>query len=80
MIRDLADDMLEVMQEARHEGTYRWIEVITGRRQRRNWTDDEKGRTLAFSGRTTSVGATSSQTADICRLDGTIMSNARFIV
>jgi hypothetical protein len=27
-----------------HEGKYRRIEVITGRRQRRNWTDEEKAR------------------------------------
>ncbi|WP_245307291.1 hypothetical protein [Rhizobium altiplani] len=46
MVGDHADAMLEVMDEgmheARHEGTYRRIEVITGRRQRRNWTDEEK--------------------------------------
>ena len=44
MVGDHADAMLEVMDEARHEGKYRRIEVITGRRQRRNWTDDEWGR------------------------------------
>ena len=43
-VGDHADAMLEVMDEARHEGKYRRIEVITGRRQRRNWTDDEWGR------------------------------------
>ncbi|MCW1413806.1 transposase [Rhizobium sp. 1AS11] len=37
------------MHEARHEGKYRRIEVITGRRQRRNWTDEEKARILAES-------------------------------
>lgn len=41
--------MLEVMDEARHDGVYRRIEVITGRRQRRNWTDEEKARILAES-------------------------------
>ena len=41
--------MLEVMDEARHEGKYRRIEVITGRRQRRNWTDEERARILAES-------------------------------
>ena len=50
---DRADAMLEVMDEgmheARHEGKYRRIEVITGRRQRRNWTDEEKARILAES-------------------------------
>ncbi|MBM3096381.1 IS66 family insertion sequence element accessory protein TnpB, partial [Ensifer sp. T173] len=47
MVGDRADAMLEVMDEARHEGKYRRIEVITGRRQRRNWTDEEKARILA---------------------------------
>ncbi len=28
--------------EARHDGVYRRIEVITGRRQRRNWTDEDR--------------------------------------
>jgi transposase len=41
--------MLEVMDEARHDGVYRRIEVISGRRQRRNWTDEEKSRILAES-------------------------------
>ena len=45
MVGDRADAMLE----ARHEGKYRRIEVITGRRQRRNWTDEEKARILAES-------------------------------
>jgi len=53
MVGDHADAMLEVMDEvmdeARHEGKYRRIEVITGRRQRRNWTDEEKARILAES-------------------------------
>ncbi len=44
MVGDRADAMLEVMDEgmheAGHEGKYRRIEVITGRRQRRNWTDE----------------------------------------
>ena len=47
MVGDRADAVLEVMDEgvleARHEGKYRRIEVISGRRQRRNWTDEEKG-------------------------------------
>lgn len=53
MVGDRADAMLEVMDEgmheARHEGKYRRIEVITGRRQRRNWTDEEKARILSES-------------------------------
>lgn len=53
MIGDRADAMLEAMDEgmheARHDGKYRRIEVITGRRQRRNWTDEEKARILAES-------------------------------
>lgn len=49
MVGDRADAMLEVMDEARHDGVYRRIEVITGRRQRRNWTDEEKARILAES-------------------------------
>ncbi|PDS67885.1 IS66-like element accessory protein TnpA [Rhizobium phaseoli] len=53
MVGDRADAMLEVMDEgmheARHEGKYRRIEVITGRRQRRNWTDEEKARIVAES-------------------------------
>ncbi|NTH14222.1 transposase [Agrobacterium rhizogenes] len=49
MVGDRADAMLEVMDEARPEGNYRRIEVITGRRQRRNWTGDEKARILAES-------------------------------
>ncbi len=53
MVEDRADAMLEAMDEgmheARHEGKYRRIEVITGRRQRRNWTDEEKARILAES-------------------------------
>ena len=53
MVGDRADAMLKVMDEgmheAKHEGTYRRIEVITGRRQRRNWTDEEKARILAES-------------------------------
>ena len=49
MVGDRADAMLEVMDEARHEGTYRRIEVITGQRQRRNWTDEEKACILAES-------------------------------
>lgn len=34
--------------EARHEGKYRRIEVITGRRLRRNWTDEERTRILSY--------------------------------
>ena len=53
MVGDRANAMLEVMDEgmdeARHDGVYRRIEVITGRRQRRNWTDEEKARILAES-------------------------------
>ena len=43
------DAMLEAMDEARHEVDYRRVEVITGRRRRRNWTDDEKARILEES-------------------------------
>lgn len=53
MVGDRAGAMLGVMDEAmdgaRHDGAYRRIEVITGRRQRRNWTDEEKARILAES-------------------------------
>ncbi|RVJ64105.1 IS66-like element accessory protein TnpA, partial [Sinorhizobium meliloti] len=53
MVGDRAGAMLgvmdEAMDEARHDGVYRRIEVITGRRQRRNWTDEEKARILAES-------------------------------
>ncbi|KSV62466.1 hypothetical protein N185_08620 [Sinorhizobium sp. GW3] len=41
--------MDEAIDEGRHEGVYRRIEVITGRRQRQNWTDEEKARILAES-------------------------------
>lgn len=48
MVGDDADAMLGVMDEGMHEarygGKYRRIEVITGRRQRRNWTAEEKAR------------------------------------
>nr|WP_244495288.1 transposase [Ensifer sp. Root423] len=37
------------MHEARHEGRYRRIEVITGRRVWRNWTNEEEARILAES-------------------------------
>jgi transposase len=46
MVGDRADAMLEAMDEARHEGNYRRIEVITGRRKRRDWTPEEKERIL----------------------------------
>ncbi len=36
MVADRADAMLERMDEVRNEGRYRRIEMITGRRQRRN--------------------------------------------
>lgn len=53
MVGDRAGAMFgvmdEAMDEARHDGAYRRIEVITGRRQRRNWTDEEKARILADS-------------------------------
>ncbi|MDX0365808.1 transposase [Sinorhizobium meliloti] len=53
MVGDRAGAMLgvmdEAMDEARHDGVYRRIEVITGRRQRRNWSDEEKARILAES-------------------------------
>lgn len=53
MVGDRAGAMLgvmdEAMDEARHDGAYRRIELITGRRQRWNWTDEEKARILAES-------------------------------
>ncbi len=53
MVGDRAGAMLgvmdEAMDEARHDGVYRRIEVITGRRKRRNWTDEEKAQILAES-------------------------------
>lgn len=53
MVGDYADAMLEVMaegtHEARHEVKYRRIELITGRRQRRNWMDEKKARIVAES-------------------------------
>ncbi|AAB91714.1 putative transposase number 1 of uncharacterized insertion sequence (plasmid) [Sinorhizobium fredii NGR234] len=39
----------EAMFEARHEGRYRRVEVITGPVRRRNWTDEEKALMLAES-------------------------------
>lgn len=39
----------EAMFEARHEGRYRRVEVITGPIRRRNWTDEEKARMLEES-------------------------------
>lgn len=52
MVESRADAMLGVMDEGMHEGRYRRIEVITGRRQRRNWTDEEKAQILAESAET----------------------------
>ena len=49
MVGDRTDAMLGVMDEVRHEENYRLIEVITGQRQRRNWTDVEKARILKKS-------------------------------
>ncbi|WFU07449.1 transposase (plasmid) [Rhizobium sp. CB3171] len=49
MVGDRANAMLEAMDEARHEGDYRRIEVITGRRRRRDWSDEEKALILAES-------------------------------
>ena len=40
---------LEAMFDARDEGQYRRIEVITGLVRRRNWTDEEKARMVAES-------------------------------
>jgi len=41
---------LEGMVEGMHEASaYRRVEVITGRRQRRNWTAEEKSRIVAES-------------------------------
>jgi len=42
--------MTDAMLDARHEGDlYRRIEVITGKRRRRQWTADEKARIVAES-------------------------------
>ncbi len=41
--------MDEDMHEARHDGRYRRIEVITGRRKRRDWSADEKARIVCES-------------------------------
>lgn len=57
MVGDRADATLGVMDEgmhearheARHEGKYERIEVITGRRQRRNWSDEKKARIVEES-------------------------------
>ncbi|WP_322883340.1 transposase (plasmid) [Sinorhizobium medicae] len=49
MLGVMHEAMDEAMDEARHDGAYRRIELITGRRQRRNWTDEEKARILAES-------------------------------
>ena len=49
MVGDRTDARLEVMDEARHGRNDRRIEVITGRRQRRNWADEEKARILEAS-------------------------------
>ena len=42
----MADAMLDARQEG---GSYRWIEVITGQRRRRQWTAEEKARIVAES-------------------------------
>jgi transposase len=53
MAKNYANAMLGVMDEAmhesRHEGGYRRIEVITGRRKRRDWSDEEKARIVCES-------------------------------
>jgi transposase len=53
MARDYANAMLGVMDksihDARHEGGYRRIEVITGWRKRRDWSDEEKARIVCES-------------------------------
>ncbi len=42
--------MANAMLDARHESdSYRRIEVITGQRQRRQWTSEEKARIVAES-------------------------------
>ena len=42
--------MTDAMLDARHEGdSYRRIEVITGKRRRRQWTAEEKARIVAES-------------------------------
>jgi transposase len=46
----MASSMLDAMNEARNEGgTYRRVEVITGRQRRRRWTVEEKARIVAES-------------------------------
>ncbi|WP_246780664.1 hypothetical protein [Rhizobium sp. AQ_MP] len=51
MVRDYADAMLGVMDEAMHEardeGGYRRIEVITGRRKRRERIEEGKPRIVS---------------------------------
>jgi transposase len=49
MDTDSANAMHQVMDEDRHEGHYRRIELITGRRQRRSWTPEEKARIVEES-------------------------------
>ncbi|RWH31406.1 MAG: hypothetical protein E5X88_28145 [Mesorhizobium sp.] len=47
---DDPDASLQDSHQGRHkEGRYRRIEVITGRRRRRNWTPAEKARVIAES-------------------------------
>jgi hypothetical protein len=51
--------MVDAMLDARQEDdSYRRIEVITGRRRRRRWTAEEKGRIIAESFETdTNIGS-----------------------
>ncbi len=49
----MANAMDDAMDDARHEaGTYRRMELITGKRRRRSWTDQEKARIVAESAET----------------------------
>ena len=42
--------MANAMDDARYEaGTYRRVELITGKRRRRSWTDQDKARIVAES-------------------------------
>jgi transposase len=46
----MANARTDAMDDARHEGgSYRRVEVITGRQRRRTWTDEEKGRIVLES-------------------------------
>lgn len=47
-MRDRAERMADMMSDAKAEG-YRRVEVLTGPRRRRDWSDDDKARAVAES-------------------------------